>query len=124
VPGRIERENLGEADVVAGGVPEGRVDPIGLRGGRVVERDPAFREFLVAGLAVVSLEEERPTLVRKRAAARSRRRVRRYWWGDSPKVAVNWWLKCERDMLAAAARVATVSASEYRALTRSLARSR
>src|SRR6478672_7666325 len=48
------------------------------------------------------------SVVRSRAAARSSRRVSRYWWGDSPKVRRNSRLKWAGDRRAAAARSATV----------------
>jgi hypothetical protein len=77
---------------------------------------------------------ERPTAVqiratdqsvwRSRAAARSRRRVSRYWCGDSPKAARKARLKWAALRPAAAAMSATVTRSAYRASASSLARSR
>jgi hypothetical protein len=64
------------------------------------------------------------SVLRSRAAARSSRRVSRYWWGASPNVRRNSRLKWARDNPAARARSATVSASKYRASARSLARNR
>src|SRR5580698_254324 len=58
------------------------------------------------------------------AAARSSRRVSRYWCGDSPKVSLNRRLKWAGDSPAAAARSATASGSKYRASARSFARRR
>ena len=48
---------------------------------------------------------------RRRDAARSSRRVSRYWWGDSPKARRNSRLKWAGDSRAAAARSSTVSGS-------------
>ncbi len=64
------------------------------------------------------------SVARSSAAARSSRRVSRYWCGDSPKAALNRRLKWAGDSPAAAARSATVSGSKYRPSARSLARSR
>jgi len=51
------------------------------------------------------------SVAHSRDAARSRRRVSRYWCGDSPNVRLNSRLKWARDRPAAAARSATDSAS-------------
>src|SRR5690349_19190550 len=64
------------------------------------------------------------SVLRRRAAARSRRRVSRYWWGASPKARRNARLKWAGESPAARARSATSSRSKYRASARSLARSR
>lgn len=40
------------------------------------------------------------SVARSSAAARSSRRVSRYWCGDSPNVALNRLLKCAGDSLA------------------------
>src|SRR5215212_703711 len=64
------------------------------------------------------------SVVRSSAAARSRRRVRRYWWGDSPKARRNSRLKCAGDSRASRAMSGTSRGSPYRASARSLARSR
>src|SRR3954452_10219720 len=64
------------------------------------------------------------SVVRSSAAARSRRRVSRYWCGDSPNVRRNSRLKYAGDRCAACARSATVNGSKYRASARSCARSR
>ena len=53
------------------------------------------------------------SVVRSNAAARSRRRVKRYACGDSPKARRNSRLKCARDRPAARARSSTVSGSKY-----------
>src|SRR5262245_49163687 len=52
------------------------------------------------------------SVVRRRVAARSRRRVRRYWCGDSPKVWRNSRLKCAGESRADRARSATVRGSK------------
>jgi hypothetical protein len=64
------------------------------------------------------------SVVRNKAAARSRRRVIRYWCGDSPKARRNSRLKCAGDRAASRAKSATVKGSEYRASARSFARRR
>src|SRR3984957_14763464 len=64
------------------------------------------------------------SVVRSNAAARSSRRVSRYWCGDSPNARLNSRLKWAGDRPAAAARSGTVSGSAYLASARSLARSR
>jgi hypothetical protein len=51
------------------------------------------------------------SVLRKSAAARSSRRVRRYWWGVSPNVRRNSLLKCASESRAARARVGTSSGS-------------
>jgi hypothetical protein len=48
---------------------------------------------------------------RSRAIARSMRRVIRYEYGDSPKAALNWRLRCPADMCAPRARASTSSGS-------------
>src|SRR5947207_2980459 len=65
-----------------------------------------------------------PSVFRRSAAARSRRRVNRYEWGASPKVRRNSRLKWAREKPAARARSSTPNGSKYRASARSLARSR
>src|ERR1700722_4062214 len=64
------------------------------------------------------------SVVRNNAAARSKRRVRRYECGDSPKARRNSRLKWARESRAARAKSSTPSGSKYLASARSLARSR
>src|SRR2546423_13013212 len=64
------------------------------------------------------------SVVRNRAAARSRRRVRRKACGDSPKARRNSRLKWARERPAALARSSTFNGSKDRASARSLADSR
>src|SRR5829696_5623385 len=64
------------------------------------------------------------SVVRSSAAARSSRRVSRYWCGDSANALRNSRLKWAGDRRAAAAMSATVSASAKRASARSFARNR
>src|SRR3954463_1594561 len=52
------------------------------------------------------------SVVRSSAAARSSRRVSRYWCGDSAKALRNSRLKCARDSPAALARSSTPSRSK------------
>jgi ABC-type uncharacterized transport system auxiliary subunit len=52
------------------------------------------------------------SVVRSSAAARSSRRVKRYWWGASPKVLANSRLKWAFDTPAARAMSATESGSK------------
>ena len=53
------------------------------------------------------------SVAHSRAAARSRRRVSRYWCGDSPNVRLNSRLKCAHDSPAVAASSATERGSAY-----------
>src|SRR6184192_1643796 len=64
------------------------------------------------------------SVVRKYAAARSRRLVSRYACGDSPNARRNSRLKWARERPAQYARSSTPSGSPYRASARSLARNR
>ncbi len=67
---RIKLQDLGEADVVAGWIPERRVNSVRLPGGRIVEAlwAPTAKHTSAIDQSVVRSSE----------AARSRRRVSRY----------------------------------------------
>src|SRR6188768_3680472 len=64
------------------------------------------------------------SVLRRSAAARSRRRVRRYWCGVSPNARRNSRLKCAGERYAARASAGTSRGSRKRASTVSLARNR
>src|SRR5918994_4880024 len=64
------------------------------------------------------------SVFRSRAAARSSRRICKYWCGDSPNSRRNSRLKCAGESFAARASAFTSSCSRYRASTRSFARRR
>ena len=74
---------------------------------KLVVNDPTLPHPTAKQISATDL-----SLTRRRDEARSRRRVRRYWWGDSPNVDLNWRLKWAGDIPAAAARSATLSESK------------
>src|SRR4051794_22345926 len=91
-------------------------------GGNAARYEPGLRPYTRRKLAVNDPRLDHPTakqisvtlrsVVRSRAAARSSRRVNRYWCGVSPNVRRNSRLKCAGDRCAARARSATVNGSK------------
>src|SRR6266487_6550744 len=94
VTGRVELQHLGQADVVTRRVAKRCVDAIGLRCRRVVESYAAGRELVIARLAVVGLEKERPAralghqLGQRRAALGVEHGRTRHWHEYKPDVVL------------------------------------
>src|SRR3954463_2782004 len=89
-----------------------------------VRRKLVVKEPTLCRPTAKQIDATERSVVRRRAAARSSRRVRRYTWGDSPNARLNSRLKCARESPAVRARSSTPSGSAYRASARSLARSK
>jgi hypothetical protein len=73
---------------------------------KLVVNDPTLRSPTAKQMSATD-----QSVWRSSAAARSRRRVRRYWCGDSPKALRNSRLKCACERWAARARSETSSGS-------------